>query len=1113
MAIDRWSRRLRLRLRSLVWGGRADRELDDELQFHIEQQVAANLDAGMSQGEARRAALRAIGGVEQRKEECRDTRRVSWLIDVVRDLHHGARQLARSPMFAAAAILSLGIGIGANVSMFSIVDALLLRKLPVPNPDGLVHFTAVVEPPYRMKELMFEHYERLRDSSQSFSAMAAVRPVERSNVSVDNPANDSGSSATTRVALVSDNYFSTLGITAARGRTIGLEDNTERPIAVVSDAFWRTRLKADPDLTAHTLHLNGTAYDVVGVMPPEFSGEGVGAPVDFWVPLALASTVVPELPQGASGMAWRVIARLAPGVSIEQATAAALVSFRQSERQTAASRGFKINEAAIARTSVDLFDASRGVSPQRNAFRQSLLILMAGVALLLIVACANLANLLMARSSSRQRELAVRLAVGAGRGRIARQMLTESALIAGCGGLAGLAIAAWATSVLSSLMAAAPVSLNNDSMGLALDLRIDPRVLVFATALSGLTAMLSGVAPALAAQRVPPASVLRANRTLGLDRLSGPSSWLLVAQVAVSLVLLVGAGLFAASVRNLRTLDIGIGRERELLVWTVPGQIGVRDDAMVDLWQRMLERLSAVPGVAAVGASNQAILNGGLNGMDVPGVMMTVDGEPPKTTTRIGGRSFVTPGFFGAAGIRMLAGREFTEADREGASYVAIINASMARFYFGTEGAAVGRMVRFPGPVKQPHEIVGVINDYVRTSPRNPQDYFSNYFPYRHPDAINRGENSRLRVMLVAIRTSGAPLAIADAVRAEIRAIDPLLPILRINTVEQQLDDVLGQDRLVASLSTALSVMAMCLASLGLFGLLSYRVARRTNEIGVRLAFGATRGAVLRMVLGESGRLIAAGMVVGVDRDPDAGAIRVVAPLRRDRHRSVDDRRRDRRVVRRGLHRGADSRPPGGDDRSRGRAPLRLNRPTGERANRRTASWHSALGTRHLAPCPLYCAHDSGARCCRCCSMKRPCEASTRRSRRARSPACRWFATISIASTPTTIAGRRINAIITVNPRALETAAAMDRLDRAARPSGRSTAFPSSSRTTSTPPTCRRRADRRRSPSCRRRKTGSSSRNCAMPARSSWRKQTSTNWRARARPSARSAVRPGTRTT
>jgi predicted permease len=497
MTLDRFRHIVRLRVRSLVAGTGVDRELDEELQFHIDQQTELNISRGMGRDEARRAAVRAFGGIEQRKEEVRDTRRVSWLIDGLRDVRYGTRLLARSPLFAAAAILSLGIGIGANVSMFSIVDALLLRTLPVPNPDGLVHFTAIVEPPYRLNELMFEHYERMRQTTPSFSAMAAVRPVERSNVSVDNPANDSESSTTTRVALISDNYFSTLGITAVRGRTIGPEDNTGRPTAVVSDAFWRTRLKADPDFAAHTLHLNGTVYDVVGVMPPGFSGEAVGAPVDFWVSLTLASKIVPELPQGASGMAWRVIGRLAPGLSIEQATPAALVSFRQSDRQGFASRGIKFDEAAAAaRVSVELLDASRGVSPQRNAFRQSLLILMAGVALLLIVACANLANLLMARSSSRQRELAVRLAVGAGRGRIARQMLTESALIAGCGGLAGLAIAGWATSVLSSLMAAAPVSLNDQSMGLSLDLRIDPRVLGFATAVSGLAAMLSGLTPA-----------------------------------------------------------------------------------------------------------------------------------------------------------------------------------------------------------------------------------------------------------------------------------------------------------------------------------------------------------------------------------------------------------------------------------------------------------------------------------------------------------------------------------------------------------------------------------------------------------------------------------------
>jgi predicted permease len=863
MPIDRWFTRTRLRLRSIFLGNRVDDELDEELRFHLEQQVEANLAAGMTADEARHAALRQFGGIEQHKEESRDMRGVSWLIDIVRDLRHGVRLLARSPMFATAAVLSLGIGIGANVSMFSIVDALLLRKLPVAQPDGLVYLVST-EKDFRSSELSFEIYQRLREKVPPFAELAALWHMERANVSVDGAAGDLGGASTTRMTLVTGGYFAMHGVNAAIGRTLTDADNGGRAVVVVSDRFWRTRLHADPDATSRTLRLNGFTFDIVGVTPAGFSGEWVGVPTEVWVPFALASKVMPELPQGPRAFPARVFARLAPGWTIAETTAAVSTMLKQANIEDLTAHGVHVSEPDAARMAGVVVDASRGYSPQRTVFRPSLLILMSGVALLLVVACANLANLLMARSSTRQRELAVRLAVGAGRGRIARQMLTECLLIASLGGAAGLAIAVWATHVLSSQMAAAPVSLAGQSNGLLLDLRIDPRILAFAIALCFITAILSGLAPALAAQRIAPASALRANRTLGLGRFGGPSSVLLIAQVAVSLVLLIGAGLFIASLRNLRTEDLGLGREHELFVWTVPGQIGVRDDAMVDLWRRIQEQLSSIPGVAAVGASNQAVLNGGINVNNRSSVLLTVVGEPPKATTQGGGRVFVMPGFFEAAGIRLVAGRDFTERDRDSSANVAILNASMARFYFGSEAAAVGRMVIFPGPVAQPHEIVGVVRDFVRTSPRQGYAEFSNFFPYRHQEAINRGQQSRLRVMLIAIRVTGDPLAIADTVRSKMREIDPMLPVLRINTTEQQLDDVLAQDRLVTSLSAALSAIAVFLASLGLFGLLAYRVARRTNEIGVRLAFGATRGSVLRMVLGESGRLVAVGLVVGV---------------------------------------------------------------------------------------------------------------------------------------------------------------------------------------------------------------------------------------------------------
>ena len=782
--------------------------------------------------------------------------------DFLRDARHGVRLLARSPLFAIVAVLSLGIGTGANVAMFSVVDALLFKKLPIPRPDGLVHLVAVDET-FRGDNVPYAVFDELRASATSFESFAGIWPIERSNLSVDRPDADPGSIAITRVGLTTGRYFETLGIAPIIGRTL-TDADADRPVAVVSYAFWQRRMGSDPAATRHTLHLNEETYDVIGVTPRGFTGEWVGMPVDVWVPFALASKVMPEAPQGARFFPARVIARIKSGLSAEQAAAATTPVYRQALRNDALANGRTIDENNLARNSVELADGSRGFSPQRRTFRQSLLILMAGVALLLVVACANLANLLMARSSARQRELAVRLAVGAGHGRIARQMLTESAVIAALGAGAGLAIAFWMIGILSTLIAAAPVSLAGQSSGLQLDLHIEPRVLLFAAALCLATGMLSGLVPALAARGVAPASTLRASRSLGLGRLVGPSSALLVSQVAVSLVLLVGAGLFVASLRNLKSQDLGLEREHELFVWTVPGQTGRLDDAMADLWQRVTERLSLVPGVIAVGGSNQAVLNGGTTGSGRPSVLLTIDGEPPKPTTRGGGRVFVTPNFFNAAGIRLVAGRDFTERDAGDGAFVSIITESMARFYFGEPAAAVGRMVHFGGATKQAQQIVGVVSDYVRTSPRNQQIEFSNYFPYRHPEAINKGLQTRLRVMLVAVRAAGNPLAIANAVRTEMRNIDPLLPVIKINTTEQQLDDVLAQDRLVASLSSALSGIAVFLASLGLFGLLSYRVARRTNEIGVRLAFGATRGSVLRMVLAESGRLIAVGLAIGV---------------------------------------------------------------------------------------------------------------------------------------------------------------------------------------------------------------------------------------------------------
>lgn len=787
-----------------------------------------------------------------------------WLERLGQDLRYTARVLRRSPAFTCVAILSLGIGIGANTAIFGIVDALLLKKLAVTDPDRLV----LVDSNTRIGAIEFG---RLRDLTSSFSSMSASWTIDRSNLTIDPRPGDVGivsvDDGQTRVGMVTADYFSTFGLNLA-GRTFTADEDHYpggATVAVISYDFWRRRFALTPDIIGRTFRLNGATYDIVGVTPARFSGEWVGLPTDLWVPFALASTVMPEVPGGPERFPRRVIARLQPGVTAAQAKATTESLYRQILTEQAGPRATTASLDAIAQTRIALESAARGYSPQRVAFGQPLAILAAAVAVLLLTACANLANLLLARAAARQREILVRLAIGANRGRLVQQMLTESLVLSAAGGAAGLLIALWAGQVLATMVASAPVSLAGQGTGLVLDVHIDLRILFFVAAVSAIATLLFGLMPALSASRARLSGSLTdaSSRVVGVERF-GPKTLLVTAQIALSLLLLVGAGLFVRTLSNLRTADLGVERQHELLVWAVPGQTGRQDDAMADLWHAVQLRLAALPGVISIGASNQAVLRG----VDLqPGqgaYPMLVEGEPPKMATAAGFRTFATPGFFDALGVPIIAGRDFTERDTDKSPPVVILNESMARFYFG-DSNPVGRMVRFAGPTGPLTEIVGVTRDFVRGTPRGTVGVeFATYFPYRDREALNRGAQSRLRIMLIAIRAAVPPLTLVDRVRRELRAIDAELPVLRINTIDQQLDDVLAQDRLIAVLSGAFALMAVALACLGLFGLISYAVARRTNEIGVRLALGATPRQIVGMILAESGRLVALGLTVGV---------------------------------------------------------------------------------------------------------------------------------------------------------------------------------------------------------------------------------------------------------
>jgi predicted permease len=784
-----------------------------------------------------------------------------WAERLIQDLRYAVRVLRRSPVFTAVAVLSLAIGIGANTAIFGVVDNLVLKKLPVADPDGLV----LVDSDTRIDHAYFL---RLQELTASFDGVSEIWTIDRSNLVIDPRAGAALEARQARIGLASASYFSTLGANPVVGRSFTPEEGRfpgARPVAVISDDFWRRYFARTPDIVGHTLRLNGITYDVVGVAPPRFTGEWVGMPTDVWVPFALASAVMPEVPGGPGRFPRRVIARLKPGVTIAQARAATEILYRQILRDAAGSQATRELLDGIASTRVDLEPAARGYSPQRRDFGQPLAIIAAAVGVLLLTACANLANLLLARSASRRREVLVRLAIGASRGRLVRQMLTESVVLSVAGGIAGVVIATWAGRVLAAMVASAPVNLGGQGTGLFLDVHFDIRVLLFLIAVCAFTTLLFGLVPALTASRVSLSGSLTdaSTRVVGVERF-GPSTLLVTAQIALSLLLLVAAGLFLRTLTNLRSKDLGIERQRELLVWTVPGQTGRQDDAMADLWHTVQQRVSALPGVLSAAASNQAVLRGTDLQPGQGAFPMRVEGEAPKMATAGGFRSFITPGFFDTLGVRIIAGRDFTEQDTDKSPPVAILNESMARFYFG-DRSPVGRMVRFTGPTAPLTEIVGVVTDYVRGTPRGDvRGEFATYFPYRDREALNRGAQTRLRVMMIVIRAGVPPLTLADSVRRELRAIDPELPVLRINTTEQQLDDVLAQDRLVAALSTTFALVTVALACLGLFGLISYAVARRTNEIGVRLALGATPRRIVGMILAEGGRLVAAGIAVGM---------------------------------------------------------------------------------------------------------------------------------------------------------------------------------------------------------------------------------------------------------
>ena len=772
-----------------------------------------------------------------------------------REIRFALRALRRSPGFTAAAVCSLAVGIGANAAIFSVADALMWRSLPVRDPGRLAVVSAS-----GFYNISYQSFDALRDGGVSAIDLSAITRTDRYNVGISYAGGASIDQGPVRAALVSGNYFSVLGAPAAVGRTLTPDDDrpAAAPVVVISDAYWASRFSRAPDIVGRTLTLTGVAYSIVGVAPPGFSGEWVGRTADVWVPIVFQPQIMTEIPLGLRNAGVTVMGRLRPEVTREQAASALHLVFARFQRDEFGPNSTPQQQRELADSRIVVEPGGTGYSPQRTVFGQTLAILMMAVGLLLAVACANIANLMLARASSRQRELTVRVALGAGRSVLMRQLLVESALLAAMGGALGLALARWATGLLAAFVRTDPAGRGN-GLALDLDLHADTRWLAFTAAISVVTALLFGLMPALRAARASLANGLGARGAdTGATRgLFSAGKLLVVSQVALSLVLLVGAGLFLRTLRNLTTQDLGFARDHVLLVWTLPGQTSGRGANAANFWQSLGERLSEVPGVVAASASNQGVLNGAEAGT-LGGPGLRIEGVPEVQSGLPGWRSFVSPGFFQTMGIALVAGRDFTERDTEAAPRGVIVNQTFARHYFGDRNP-IGMRVWFPEDRSAATEVIGVVRDFTGGTPREvAQRPGLTYFSYRDKEAARR-----LRTMTIAVRTSGDPRLLAPRIRDALREIDPNLPVVKIDTVDEQLGDVLIQERLMATLSGFFGVVALLLACLGLYGVVSHAVGRRTSEIGIRLALGATRGGVLGMILRESLALVSAGLAIG----------------------------------------------------------------------------------------------------------------------------------------------------------------------------------------------------------------------------------------------------------
>ena len=839
MRIEHWWFTVPLRLKSLLRRGRVEQELDEELEFHLENKIEEGIASGLSPDEARRTAMRAMSGLDQKKEEVRDMWRVSWLTDFLDDVRYAIRSLRRASGLTAFVVIALALGIGMSAASFSMMDAMIFRPYPVPDPFRVVNLVSTSRD-NGFETFSYREYRDLRDHTRSYDGVIASGFPRGVGFTAD-------PEATPRVKagqLVSGNYFQVLGVQPRLGRGFR-QDEDEVPgrdaVVVLGWDFWKSEFAKDPSVLGRTVRLNGKDFTVIGVAPEKFTGMQLFTRPDFYVPLAMARvfTITPQKNffEDRDARELNVRARLKPGAMLDQARSELEVLAKGFERDYS---NLNRNRGAAVRTQFDMRTQGDDVN-----WKFSVIFSVLALAVLL-VACTNVAGLLLSRARSRTREIAVRLALGAGRSRVIRLLLTESLILAGLGGLAGVVVGF----VNISLFRAFQIP---TELPVTIPFRMDERVLLACVVLATLSAILCGLAPALQSTR---ADLVRGLKSGDVDEPGRRRLWgrnvLVVAQVSTSLMLLTAAFLMARSFQQDALETTGFRKDHLLMARFDPRLVQYDSTQTQQFYVKLVERMRALSGVTSVGLTQNPPL--GLNGFErlafVPeGFEMSPD-RPILTSSM----DTVNEGFFETMGIEVVQGRGFRASDTKESPRVAVVNEHFASHYWPGKNA-VGRRFRLGGPGGTPVEIVGVSRTIKYQDSSGPPTDFV-YLPLAQRAVAK---------MVLLMLTPGDPLTLVTPVRDVVRSLDSNLPISELRTYEDlyRYSAVEGP-AMAINLVVTMGVVALLLAIIGLYGLVAYNVSRRTREIGIRMAIGAAPPDILRLVIGNGLVLVGLGTAIGL---------------------------------------------------------------------------------------------------------------------------------------------------------------------------------------------------------------------------------------------------------